>query len=192
MRLESTPAISPMGYMDVDIRTPARENAFISKSHTRSFILIPVTMSSSSQTTLDPFLSTPTPLGSRRGEHRQINGKSWLQVTHIPNIRRGSRVSRIWEHGAEYIDLSTDLPINHWICDHCDTVIKLSRSQTTWNISRHLLKTHGIKTKRVLSEVNNESQDESQDEASLPDNFAALVARINVVKFRKLLVRWIV
>ena len=39
---------------------------------------------------------------------------------------------------------------------------------------------------------NEETQDESQDEAPLPENFAALVARINVVKFRKSLVRWIV
>ena len=53
-------------------------------------------------------------------------------------------MSCIREHGAEYIDLSADLPINYWICDYCDAIIKISRSQTTWNISRHLLNIHGI------------------------------------------------
>ena len=148
------------------------------------------TPSESSESTPGRFSSTPTPLLSRRGDSRRIHGKTWSLTAHATNIRRNSQISRIWEHGAEYVNLSEPNTGSHWICDHCDSIIALRRSQSNWNASRHLLKAHNIKVKR---EINEEEEEQEERQAERREaTFAALIARVNVDKFRELLIRWIV
>src|SRR5271154_1374367 len=96
----------------------------------------------SAQSTLDAFLSTQAPAPTRRVEHRRINCKTWFLVEHPSNIRRNSPSSRVWEHGGEYVDLQDPDGDRFWICDHCNSIIKLVRCQTRYNISQHLRKVH--------------------------------------------------
>lgn len=148
------------------------------------------TPSESSESALSQLLSTPTPLSSRRSDSRRINGKTWSLIEHAVNIRRNSQVSRIWEHGAEYVNHSERNAGSYWICDHCDSMIALRRSQSNWNASRHLLKAHSIRVKREISEV--EEEEQAQQTERREETFAALIARVNIDRFRELLVRWVV
>jgi len=144
----------------------------------------------SPQSTLDGFLSTQPPPPTRRVENRRIDGKTWFLVEHPGNIRRNSPRSRIWEHGGEYVDIQDPDGPHYWICDHCDSIIKLARSQTRFNISRHLRNIHKIETKREISEIEEEEQDITQ--VAQTGTFKTLVTTVDVNRFRRLLVRWIV
>jgi hypothetical protein len=148
------------------------------------------TPSESSESALSQLHSTPTPLSSRRSDSRRINGKTWSLIEHAANIRRNSQVSRIWEYGAEYVNHSERNAGSYWICDHCDSMIALRRSQSNWNASRHLLKAHSIRVKREISEV--EEEEQAQQTERREETFAALIARVNIDRFRELLVRWVV
>ena len=151
------------------------------------------TPSETSQATLNAYLSTQASTSTRRIEHRQINGTIWSLVEHPANIRRNSHTSRIWDHGGEYANLQAPNSDYSWICDHCNSVIKLARSQTRWNISRHLRKAHKIETKREISEVEEEGDEEDEAiKATHSEGFRTLVTRIDIERFRRLLVRWIV
>ena len=132
----------------------------------------------------------PVPAPTRRLERRQIRGVTWLLVEHPANIRRNSHTSRIWDHGGQYLNLQTSEIPHSWICDHCDSIIKLARSQSSWNISRHLRRAHQIRIKRENSEVEEEEQETTQ--GTHIEGFRALVTMIDIERFRRLLVRWIV
>ena len=77
-------------------------------------------------------ISTPTPTlllsngtpESRPGRHnRRIKGQTWTLIQHAPNIRRKSRVSRIWSHGGEYINANGSNEDYRWIYDLCNSMI---------------------------------------------------------------------
>src|SRR5271156_4167713 len=148
---------------------------------------------------------TPTPLSSRRGETRRIDGVVWYLIDHAANIRRGTPRSPIWDHGAEYCTNPGFPDPRSWICDYCDSVIKLNKSnQSSWNIKRHLSKQHKILTKREIFEAAEEEEEEEEEDGrdkrsrtastqdSQSERFSTLVARVNIDRFRQLLVRWVV
>ena len=143
------------------------------------------------QSTLNSFLSTPTPSLSRRSENRRIDATLWILSEHPTNIRRGSHTSDIWQYGAAYINHQTPNNPPSWICNLCDAILTIPRSQSTSNISRHLQRAHqiSVKRKRVETEDTDKEEEESQIQ---PDGFNALVTRINVDRFHELLVRWVV
>ena len=70
-----------------------------------------------------PVNSPMNALPSRRCPERFIDGKTWQLLKQQANIRRGSPISPIWEHGAEYFDIdrtretsSLDLQLLRRIC----------------------------------------------------------------------------
>ena len=149
------------------------------------------TASENSQSISDVLRSTPTPIPSRRSQSRRINGRIWNQAAHPSNIRRNSHSSGIWQHGTEYIELGQQTDSSSWICDHCDSIISLARSQSTFNVSRHLENVHKILVKRKRDETESAKEDRDQ-ETPRKEGFSALIARVNIERFRQLLVRWIV
>ena len=145
------------------------------------------------------FRGTPTPLPSRRSENRRIDGVSWLRIGRQANIKRGSQVSRIWDHGDEYIDLSRPETSSAWICDLCDAVVAYRKTLSTSNVLRHLKNAHQIPLKRT--QFDREEEDKSESELSRqssvreippPSGFRALVTKCDVDRFRSLLLRWII
>ena len=77
-----------------------------------------------------------------------------------------------------------------WICDRCDSIISLRRSQSNWNTSRHLLRAHNIRVKREISDIEEEKL--AQQAKRRDKTFTALIARVNIDRFRELLIRWVV
>jgi hypothetical protein len=150
--------------------------------------------SSSILTVLRPS-DSPTP--SRRADSRRIAGSTWIRAGHQANFRRGIEQSRIWDHGDAYVALdSPDKPF--WICDICDSAITIPPNQASSNMIRHLKKYHNILLKRTQSDREDEEGSEAVESIETPSIrqtppiFSALMARINVDKFRNLLVQWIV
>ena len=173
--------------------SPHNESFIVSKSLQKEFQSIPYSMdtpSEASQSISDVLRSTPTPIPSRRSENRQIGGKIWTLVAHPPNINRNSYSSDIWKYGTEYIEFGKPDSVSSWICNHCNSIILLSRS-STFNVSRHLQKTHKILVKRKREETETIEEREDQ-ETSRKKGFAALVGHVDVERFRELLIRWIV
>jgi hypothetical protein len=149
------------------------------------------------------FLGASTP-GERRHK-RRANGKIWSLYGHRANIRRGSDASAIWDHGEEFEEVGSPGATHAWICDLCDSAILLVRSQSSWNVKRHLSSRHNIVIKRGFQDIDNEdlstdsrgesdsaSCESSQAEISRPEGFGALISRVNIDRFRDLLIRWIV
>jgi hypothetical protein len=140
---------------------------------------------------------TPTPsvtesIGSRRCDIRRIDGKTWILIDQQGKSSRKSTESRIWLHGGSYCDIEEPDGPYHWICDLCDRVVAVKSAGSTSNASRHLSLTHKIGIKRSRVENDEEEQEISQQEKERSTKVAALVARLNVKRFRGLLVRWIV
>ena len=139
-------------------------------------------------------------------QDRTINGKLWICVPHATNIRRGSKISRIWEHGGEYRD-SQDLDgASSWICDLDNAIVSMKGRQGTSNASRHLLNKHGIRVKRTASEISGDSDKEEDNESDTSQprqpqprqsqprqqEFRSLVTTVDIERFRGLLVKWVV
>ena len=62
-----------------------------------------IELPSSPTATLPP---TPQTLSmARNAPEKRINGQTWTPIDHTANLRRGSKVSPIWEYGTEYINL---------------------------------------------------------------------------------------
>jgi hypothetical protein len=142
-------------------------------------------------------LPTPSPAPSdarpqaRFRPTKRIHGVEWLAIDHTANQKRGSKISGIWDHGGEYININNPGGAHRWICDLCNKDLSLTGS--TSNILRHLLKRHKI---RVV-EVDPEAQDLSdEEEASLISQNSSLLTsylnQVDIERFRELLVRWIV
>jgi BED zinc finger len=124
-------------------------------------IVTSIELSSPSIPTLQTLLQrTPTPILSRRGENRRIRGVSWLRAGRRANIRRGSQISRIWDHGDEYIDISRPETSSSWICDYCDSVIAIRKTLSSLNVIRHLKDAHQILLKRT--QTDREEEDEAK------------------------------
>ena len=141
--------------------------------------------------------STPQ---SRRADTRRINGITFIRVPHRPNWRRNTEPSQAWIHGDEYINDARRDEGTKWVCDYCDIVIAIPKSEGTANILRHLRLQHQL-LKRT--QFDRESEDDSESMASCdssinrpqmppPSTISALVTRIDIEKFRCLLLRWII
>ena len=163
------------------------------------------------------YSSTSAPR-SRRSEQRVSGGKLWRQVATPSNTYRNSKVSRAWEHGAEYFDINQPHNPHRWICDYCDAFITLNNDRITANAARHLRAKHNLVLKRRQSEIeeeeeprqiNKEEQEEEEEEEEEPlsqesrqqsvvssrrsqSHFSTLVTSIQVERFRQLLIQWII
>ena len=148
-----------------------------------------------------PLRATPRP--SLRSNFRSIRGELWERVGHRPMKRRRVQPSRIWEHGDEYKKTNREEEGTSWICDYCDRVMTLSRSQSTGNILRHLREEHqvtppepanrrGGSIPRGTSSNSTMSCASSADRGRVPSSILSFTHRVDVVEFRNLLIRWIV
>jgi hypothetical protein len=137
-------------------------------------------------------------LPNRRCPERVIDGKMWHLLEQAANIRRGSLISPIWEHGAEYFDITELEKPHRWICNYCDGSVTLQLTQSTSNASRHLRRAHSLILKRQISEVASDEVSEASFSASdrgevrRIKEFRALVTPVNIDRIRRTLVRWIV
>ena len=48
-----------------------------------------------------------------------VGGRGFLKVDQTANLRAGSKVSKIWEHGFEYRSLDNRLYDKYWRCKCC-------------------------------------------------------------------------
>ena len=138
--------------------------------------------------------STPQ---SRRADTRRINGITFIRVPHRPNWRRNTEPSQAWIHGDEYINDARRDEGTKWVCDYCDIVIAIPKSEGTANILRHLRLQHQL-LKRTQFDRESEddtesmaSRDSSTNRPQMPplSTISALVTRIDIEKFRCLLLR---
>src|SRR6202012_4566561 len=147
-----------------------------------------------------PLRATPRP--SLRSNFRSIRGELWERVGHKPMKRRRVQPSRIWEHGDEYSKTNREDEGVWWICDHCDRVMTLAKSQSTGNILRHLIEEHRVtpcdprsyrdeEVPRGISSSRATSHASSASQPTTP-SILSLAHRIDIVEFRNLLIRWIV
>src|ERR1700742_1786021 len=147
-------------------------------------------------------LRDATALPSLRSDVRSIRGEVWELVGPRPMKRRRIQSSHIWEHGDEYRKMNSSDDSVSWLCDHCDRVISLSRTQSTGNIWRHLREEHqltqqahtNMRDERVSrgtssNESNSRASSVSQPRAS---SILSFMSRVDVVEFRNLLIRWVV
>jgi hypothetical protein len=153
---------------------------------------------------VDPDSGTPNSdnpviaLPNRRCPERAIDGKIWHLLEQAANIRRGSPISPIWEHGAEYFDITEPKKPHRWICNYCNGSVTLQLTQSTSNASRHLKRAHSLILKRQISEVASDEVSEASFSASdrgevrRIKEFRALVTPVNIDRIRRALVRWIV
>ena len=147
---------------------------------------------------------TPTPMPSIQGrslraEERRIKGVVWRLID-TPSIRRKQDNSGIWSHGARYINIDRPRDPPHFICHHCNTVMKPSSSQSTSNYLRHLKRRHDI----ILDRQETEEEEAENEEDSVvaqsqvtsrtvtSRTLSALVTSINIDRWRQLLLRYII
>jgi hypothetical protein len=145
-----------------------------------------------------PVNSPVNALPSRRCLERFIDGKTWQLLEQQANIRRGSPISPIWQHGVEYFDIDEPEKPHRWICNYCDGSVTLQLTQSTSNASRHLKRAHLLVLKRQISEVASDEVSEGSFSASdrgkvrRINEFRALVTPVNIDRVRRALIRWIV
>ena len=120
-------------------------------------------MESSSEPTILPSQSPEPPNASKQAQphpNRRIGADTWIWIDHTANLRRGSKISPIWRHGKEYINMS-DPDSHRWFCSKCNKSIMIQDSKSTSNIRRHLKNSHGITIDRA-DEAQNAVEDEGQ------------------------------
>ena len=148
-----------------------------------------------------PLRATARP--SLRSELRSIRGELWERVGHRPMKRRRVQASLIWEHGDEYSKANREGEGTSWLCDYCDVVMTLSRSQTTSNILRHLREEHRAtllepinrREERASRGTSSNSAISRSSSASRERTVSSLLSfthRVDIVEFRNLLLRWII
>jgi hypothetical protein len=121
-------------------------------------------------------------------------GRHWSRIDHAPNRKMGSKVSRIWELGDEYIALN-DPNLHSWRCQLCsgNSLISLPRNGTaTAPALRHLRTKH-----RILLEDDGDSSGLNGSSITADDDtpstvISSLVTKVNIDRFRHHLLRWIV
>ena len=130
-----------------------------------------------SQSTLSSFVSS-----SSITDPREL----WIAVDHVANTYRKSQKSQIWDLGTEFV--SIDGKTAAWKCSICETVVVLSNKSTS-NATRHLRKKHRI----MQADDEDEDKGAVATQAKSTDGaYHALVNRVDITQFRKLLVDWIV
>ena len=170
------------------------ESQFVSQLHRKMPQDIPPSIETASSSvgtpssSIDPHISTPTPIPSRRCESRKIDGTTWLLVARKANAYRKSHISGIWQHGAAYLDTNDLDGEQRWICDYCDTVVKHQEGLTS-NVYRHLRDFHNISIKRKRDEISQQNEQDREYNTPQPREFRSLITAMNIESFRKLLIR---
>jgi hypothetical protein len=144
---------------------------------------LPLSFSSQDETdcTIDPAVSAPSEIAYK--------GRRWLRIDHAPNLAKNSAVSRIWDHGDEYIALE-DTNIFAWRCRICANVVLLPR-RGTYPALRHLKVVHQL----LLGEDDSSSiASVATDSSSAAPGFLQLVTNTKpaVHRFRHHLLHWVV
>ena len=71
-----------------------------------------------------------------------VGGRRFLKVDQAANLRAGSKVSKIWEHGFGYRSLDNGLRDKYWRCKYCKAkkLLKITEAgnTTTSHAIRHL------------------------------------------------------
>jgi hypothetical protein len=71
-----------------------------------------------------------------------VGGRRFLKVDQAANLRAGSKVSKIWEHGFGYRLLDNGLRDKYWRCKYCKAkkLLKITEAgnTTTSHAIRHL------------------------------------------------------
>ena len=147
-------------------------------------------------TAVTPAASSPTPQPTLRANERRIKGVNWRRVTRpVPRYRGRETSSLIWLHGDLYIKASRPGDPPQWVCDRCDSIIKLQKGGTTANARRHLRRQHQIMEEEDDVEEENIDEDESDSVIRTERNtstFSSLYTTVSIEKYRNLLLRWIV
>jgi hypothetical protein len=102
-----------------------------------------------------------------------------------------------------YQNINSSLSQQRWLCDLCDSALNLPVSGSTSNISRHLTDTHNISRKRNREEEEEEEETifkrqevslsiESTSQPVRASMISSLVSRVDVERFRRMLVEWVV
>ena len=154
-------------------------------------------MESLSEPTMQPSQSSSTPAPSDATPpslmrpHKRFGGAMWMYIEHQANVKRNSKISGIWEHGEEYINMSEPDSHHRWFCNHCKNSIRLHDSKTTSNVKRHLKRTHGIKINRT-EEAQDETEEEEEEGQPNLSLITSYLNRVDIERFRELLIRWLV
>src|ERR1700753_189297 len=91
--------------------------------------LISVDAMSDTQSTFDTSYILSTPSRSAPTAVR-YSDRDWTAIDHAVNRHRGSRISRVWEWGAEY-RCTLDMQQVVWRCTICGTMISLSKASVS-------------------------------------------------------------
>ena len=71
-----------------------------------------------------------------------IGNKPYICVDHRANVRKGSKVSWVWEYGREYRSALETEGARHWRCNLCNTLYQVDG--VTSPAIKHLRKKHKI------------------------------------------------
>jgi hypothetical protein len=116
-------------------------------------------------------------------------GRVWYAVAHAPNRRKGSKISKIWRLGQQYIALDNPELIA-WRCQLCndtDALILLANKSTT-SATKHLKRKHSD----LPANVYEDSSDITTITSEGSRGYRSLVTTVDVDLFRYHLLRWIV
>ena len=116
-------------------------------------------------------------------------GRVWYAVAHAANRRKGSKVSKIWSLGDQYIALDNPELIA-WRCQLCsneDALIILPNKSTT-SAMKHLQRKHN----HLLASTYEDSSDMATVTSDRSRGYRSLITTVNVDLFRYHLLRWIV
>jgi hypothetical protein len=143
---------------------------------------------------------------------RGPRGEQFLIVNHTANQRNGSEVSKIWFHGGERRRIDNGSNDRYWCCSHCKHKRYLNISEAgggaTSHAVRHLKNHHHldidvdeqairVRPTSLFSSVATAATATvatglSQAAASTVRTAKALISTIDMIRFRYLLIRWIV
>jgi hypothetical protein len=116
-------------------------------------------------------------------------GRVWYAVAHAANRRKGSKVSKIWGLGHQYIALDNPELIA-WRCQLCsdeDVLIVLLNKSTT-SAMKHLHRKH----RHLPASAYEDSSDVATVTSNGSRGYRSLTTTVNVDLFRHHLLRWIV
>ena len=115
-----------------------------------------------------------------------------MKVDHRLNSRRNSKVSAIWEHREEYINMADPDALHRWFCKRCNVSIRLLEAGTTSNVKRHLKRTHGIKIGRTEALEEAETEVEKEVKELNLSLIISYLNKVDIERFRTLLIQWLV
>ena len=125
-------------------------------------------------------------------------GQIFLLIDHAANRKNGSKQSKVWDHGCDYIN-QVDPSSHGWRCNICipQTFI-IIRANKTSDILRHLREVHRIDpntqsvvaVKRSIEDIIEDKEDEIRLRSR--SKTRQLVQTLDIHKWRCHLIRWII